>query len=275
MKLHLPLTKIVLFITLGFAFFYTSANPTSQPSTQQVLSLRPPQFVTGAQAATSPLGAKLDDEAGISAYFHDPAGISLNSVRSGFRFIESETADYIIGSVPIPNYGEDEDAHVYVNKNGWVLAYYLNNTPAARMFDIVGYKNTGDVTNNSKLKNALSVIASLNGSPLSAITYYDFRYPNATNILIIADKHDDGERTFTINMPSSYGYFERSITDLDSRAQVNGVDLPGFSCGYVYAQVNASTLLPDLTHTIAFPGGACSAYGVSGPGALVLVYRVP
>ena len=54
-----------------------------------------------ARAETGAISSFLDDEAGISAYFDASATIDLNDVRSLFRTIEVETADYIIGSIPV------------------------------------------------------------------------------------------------------------------------------------------------------------------------------
>ena len=65
------------------------------------------------------------DEAGISAYFKSASPIALADVRGVFRVIEVETADYIIGSVPVPDYRGEYDAHVYVHREGWFVAYYL------------------------------------------------------------------------------------------------------------------------------------------------------
>ena len=94
------------------------------------LALQAPPFINVARSEeASPtdfdLGAYLDQEAGISAYFHSPDAITLSQVRGQFRTIEMETPDFIIGSVPVANYIENFDAHVYVHTSGWILAYYL------------------------------------------------------------------------------------------------------------------------------------------------------
>jgi hypothetical protein len=77
--------------------------------------LKAPSFVGIANAqdaaAAAPMGFP-QDEAGISAYFKSASPVTLADVRSVFRVIEVETADYIIGSVPVPDYAETQDTHV-------------------------------------------------------------------------------------------------------------------------------------------------------------------
>ena len=42
----------------------------------------------------------------------------------------------------------------------------------------------------------MSIIAGAAGMPVSNLRYYDFRYPNATDLLLIAEDEDNG-REFT------------------------------------------------------------------------------
>jgi len=72
-------------------------------------SLKPPTFVRTAHAAVPKyIGEKLDEEAGISAYYHAPSSIDLDLIRDEFCTIEDETVDYLIGSVPVQNYVDTE-----------------------------------------------------------------------------------------------------------------------------------------------------------------------
>jgi hypothetical protein len=236
-----------------------------------VFKLEAPSFVRTAYAeaddtSSFDLGALLDQEAGISAYYKASIEINLNQVRDQFRTIEMETADFIIGSVAIPNHPEHFDVHVYVNKNGWILAYYLNHDPLAKIVEVY----TEDV-NTTKLKTAVAIIAGAAGSPLTDVTYYDFRYPNATNILFVAE-HISGGNEFTIKIPSTYGYFERSWALKDIHCcgwffQLNGTNLTSTYVVHpmAYGTISASQLLPDVTHTIR----------VDDYGVLVILYRVP
>jgi hypothetical protein len=265
------------FVLVGVAWFVVPlAMPASVADEErQTFELKRPLFIDTAYAEAGPaavdtfdLGALLDQEAGISAYYKAPDDINLNQVRDQFRTIEMETADFIIGSVAIPNHPEHFDVHVYVNKNGWILAYYLKLDPVAKIVEIY----TQNV-NTTKLKTAVSIIAGAAGAPFTDVTYYDFRYPNATNILFVAEEHSNGNN-FTIKMPSTYGYLERSwaLRDYYSGCscgtfQLNGTTLnPAYNVDHIhYGVISASQLLPDVTHTIT----------VVHYGVLVILYRVP
>jgi hypothetical protein len=221
------------------------------------------------------IGEQLDAEAGISAYFRDQAGITLNSVWGVFRTIEVSTSNYIIGSVAVPNYGETEDTHVYIHKDGWVLAYYLRGDPASKMIDMKTYRTSGNL-NTTKLQNVLAVVAAAAGSSFSGSTYYDFRYPNATNIMVVAENNSDGDNSFTINIPSSYGYYERGWAVINNDQswvapviKIDGVAINS-GCAYCYGTISAPQLLPDITHDVSVVEG----YNASR-GALILTYRMP
>jgi hypothetical protein len=131
-------------------------------------------FIRTAYAQENPtafdLGAYLDQEAGISAYYKSPDAITLSQVRGQFRTIEAETADYIIGSVAVPNHSENFDAHVYVHTTGWILAYYLRADPISRSLMYI-LDNQYD-----EVETVVSIIASAAGAPFTDVTYYDFRY---------------------------------------------------------------------------------------------------
>ena len=174
------------------------------PSNGKTTALQAPAFLQAAHAAgNADVLARIDEEAGISAYFKAPDAISLNLVRTAFRTVELETADYILGSVPVPNYPEHHDVHVYVHKTGWILAYYLRADAVSKIIDLIARSTT-----TTKLKTVVAAVASAAGAPFGDVTYYDFRYPSATHMLFIAEDVANGNY-FTIKLPSSYGYFER------------------------------------------------------------------
>ncbi len=240
-------------------------------SVEQSLRLEAPPFVHIAYAQEQPtdfdLGAYLDQEAGISAYYKSPDAITLSQVRSQFRTIETETADYIIGSVAVPNHDENYDVHVYVHTTGWILAYYLRPDPVSKIIDM--YNVT---INSTRLKTVVAIIAGAVGAPFTEASYYDFRYPNATHLLLVLEDSGNGN-DFTIQIPSSYGYFERGWA-LRNRGcpnttyfKLDGVSLfEGWQCETMnYGSISASQFLPDVPHTIA----------VDDEGVLILIYRVP
>jgi hypothetical protein len=239
----------------------------------QTLTLKAPSFVSGAEAASSYIGQRLDNEAGISAYYKADILITLSQVRGQFRTIEVENQDFIIGSVAVPNYLEHFDVHVYVHKDGWILAYYLKTDPISKIIDL-----KAQTIETTKLKTVVAAVAGAAGAAFTDVTYYDFRNPNATHILMVAENQAGGN-DFTITMPTEYGYLERGwglIGASGHTFSVNGANVFGsgkwIGDGMGYGTLTASQLLPGTTHTIAVSGGYSYSWAY---GVLVILYRVP
>lgn len=271
--------SVLVMLTLLLAAAVTSAAPaTSTPvKGSNEFVLKPPPFVGIAQAQESP-DAFPQDEAGISAYFRAPFAITIASVRPAFRTIEVETSDYIIGSVAVPDYPESEDVHVYVHRDGWFLAYYLAADPAGKIVDWRLYHNTGRNSLSTKLESALSVVALPAGISPSGISFYDFRYPNANRLMLVADWVQHGYDSFEVNLPIDFAYFERSWSfgaggggcdlALNSQNLVSGCD--GVWCT---RQGTLTALqLPPSQYNWFQVHDYWSNYAYGG---LVLVYRVP
>ena len=258
------LIAITIFLSLGLVW------PRSQNNNSFDMKLQRPPFVSSAKAAPD-IAAKLDEEAGISAYYKAPNTINLSQVRSAFRTIEIETGDYIIGSFPITGYPEHFDAHVYVHKDGWILAYYLRSNPVSKIVDV-----RARTLNTTNLRTAVEMVATTAGVPFMDVSYYDFRYPNATNMLLVAEDNSNGN-DFTIKIPSSYSYFERAWAAANSCSTdvfvLNGTSLYNSKTwggnNIYYGAINPSQLLPDTTHTVSL------YYGCDGYAVLVLTYWMP
>jgi len=266
---------VVVVLLVAFGLVNEPGVPTDGDN---VFSLRAPPFVGVAKAETDSITSSIGDEAGISAYFQASTSINLADVRDVFRTIETETADYIIGSVPVANYPESEDVHVYVHRDGWILAYYLAADPVGKIFDWRVYHDTGHVNITTKLENTLAVVASEAGVPFPGATYYDFRYPNATHLMLIAEWLSDvGTDSFEVNLPASFAYYERSwslaTSYPDAKYNLDGVTIK--SCSYGVWQtyqgtLTAAQLLPDLFHTVEVVFVRYYGYVYGG---LALVYR--
>lgn len=271
----------VLILLTAFGLWH---GPDTPAGSNNVLSLHAPPFVGIARAETGPATSVIESEAGISAYFSATMSISLSSVRSTFRTIEVETADYIIGSVPVANYPETEDVHVYVHKDGWVLAYYLAADPAGKIFDWRMYHDGGRTDIRTKLENTLAVVAAAANVPFSTsnATYYDFRYPNATHLMLIVEwVYGSGTDSFQAKLPGSFAYYERSWSLGATYAgwyKVDGVTIKsqgGGGWATSEGTLTATQLLPDQFHTIEVGGGPSSYPNNYVYGGLALVYRIP
>ncbi len=253
------------------------AQPAAPAPADHAMVLRAPSFVPIAQAqeeGVTPAAFPVD-EAGISAYFRASNAINLGDVRSIYRVIEAETSDYIIGAVPPANYPERFDVHVYIHRSGWFLAYYLAADPAAKIFDWRAYSNGSIPT---LLENVLAVAANAAGVSYPGATYYDFRYPNANRLLLAVEDNQNGNQ-FQVNLPGSFGYYERSCSLQCAQGcnaywahlKLDDVEI-AVTDGYADRALTASQLLPDRYHTFEVWNDYTSYLARTG---LALVYRVP
>lgn len=105
----IPVILIALALLL-IASFVPGFRQTASKEPNNVVSLVRPSFLQTAHAQESPegfdIGQMLDEEAGISAYFQTSGSINLNSVNDLFSTIEIQNSEYIVGSIPVPNYPE-------------------------------------------------------------------------------------------------------------------------------------------------------------------------
>ncbi|MCB9135577.1 MAG: hypothetical protein H6636_09125 [Anaerolineales bacterium] len=267
---------LIVLVLVGIASFVPGLRKTTSPEPDNVVNLVRPAFLQTAHAQEGTesfdVGQMLDDEAGISAYFQTGGAIDLDLVRDLFSTIEIETAEYIVGSIPVPNYPEVYDNHVYVHVDGWIMAYYFNTDPVAKIIDV-----KGNTIVSTLLKNTVALVAGAAGMSLTNITYYDFRYPNATNMMFISELADPEGNNFIVNIPSTFGYSERSWSvyatgccymniSLDSSnlgSSASYWDVYGFHLGYGY--ITPAQMLPDSDHTIE----------LEDYGTLVVIYTVP
>ena len=281
---HIYRPRYLIIAVLGLILSLLSGS-VSPAQRDGVLALEPPPFVGAANAADIGV-ASIASEAGMSAYFKASTAISLSAVRSAFRTIETETADYIIGSVPVANdpgsYYESDDVHIYVNTDGWILAYYLAADPAGKIFDWRAYHSSGRTGISTRLENTIAAIAAEAGVLFSSASYYDFRYPNATRLTLIAEWVASGSDSFEVNLPGSFIYYERSWSlgttpewVFDSRYLLDGAIVHEHDAQVTYWRASWGTFpviqLPtDQSHWIEVTGVNGHTYG-----GLALVYRVP
>ncbi|MBK7176055.1 MAG: hypothetical protein IPH82_02475 [Chloroflexi bacterium] len=259
------------------------AQAKQQPS--GAIALQAPPFINIAHAEGSAINNFADDEAGIAAYFNANMTINLNDVDQLYRTIEEQTATYILGSLPLTDYDEDHDVHVYISTDGWVMAYYRDTEPTSKIFDWRHYDGSANLPN--KLALGLDIVAAQIGA-IANPSYYHFRYPNATDMMLIAEWLDySGTDSFDANIPSALSYYERSWslakntgrTARYSTYYLNGTEIGTTSGGthvweYREGVLAASQLPPDTVHTISIELEQWFNTD-TGAGGLALVYRVP
>jgi len=251
------------------------------------IALKAPPFISVASADAGQRSGTsfLETEAGIAAYANAGQPITLSRVRPLFRTIERETSEYLIGSVRLAAYPETEDPHAYVHRDGWVVAYYLNDEPTSKIIGWQEYDAEGLAS--TKLEDVITLIFSEIGAVPASISYYDFEYPNATYLMIVADAESDGDRwdSFQLQIPGSFIVYERSWShssyDATSQFKLDGAMISQFNhCGNCwrafYGELQRSQLAPSILHTIElFNDESCGDWGICGQSycAIALVYR--
>jgi hypothetical protein len=245
-------------------------------SASTALPLVAPEALLASEEIDSVTLDSIADEAGVAAYLKVTAPVSLSAVRGAFRTIEVETSTYIVGSIQVGEYPSSEDPHVYVDTDGWMMAYYLAHEPAAKLFDWRAYHDGGRTTLRTMLEAALLRMTAEASKPYPGATHYDFRYPNATRLMLIAkwDDYYGRTRTFDVILPSDLAYSERSwsLTSSSMTAQLYLNDVLIASCSgwqTVQGTLGAATLGPDQLHVfeVNYTNSGNYAYG-----GLALVY---
>ena len=251
----------ILVVILAFVTAVVFVNSSASPQSDATLNMRVPGFIQVVHAAPqNNIGAILDDEAGFSAYYQTLGPIDLNRIRNQFLTIALDEAEYILGTVDMPDYTPEAfDPHVYVHVDGWVLAYYKTDDPAAKAFDTLYFEE--NIVSRTKFSRVLEniVVASQQSWIEANTSYYDFRYPNATHVLFIAENDNFEGDTFTFTLPAEFVYFETSAIS-QSGYTLNGDQRCCYS--YVY----------DIIQPLVSVGVEHS-FKANDTGAFVVVYR--
>jgi hypothetical protein len=219
----------------------------------------------------------LEEEAGICAYTNAGRSIDFAKVKPVYRTIEHEVNDYIIGSVPIADYAETEDVHVFVSKDGWVAAYYPAGDPVSKIIDWRSYQ--GNEITSTNLELALKKVADKVNFPLVNVKYYDFVCPQATNLMMVIDREDkpQGTDSFDIMIPnnlivyeSSWGFYVNAhgIFYIDDNKMSALTTWPGWD--FRYGKLTQSQMEQGVFHTIKVQKTSDSGWLAGG---IVLVYQ--
>ncbi|MEM7129184.1 MAG: hypothetical protein AAF702_22825 [Chloroflexota bacterium] len=237
MKNFQPMPKLT--IVLGIAVILLTANlfmsNQSLFSTDLLsspgIALQIPAFAQSAQAA----GLQQTDwefileEAGITAYTKVDQQLDLQFLPTNFKSIRKQTDDYIMGIVYAPGYAnlpefdEKGEVQVLIHKDGWLVAYLTRWQTGAELFDWVHYDSQR--LNGTLLENTLRFLAGELELADTNISFYDFRNPNATDLILVADRADGITTTdsFSVNVP-------REVQITESTWAAAQFDLEGRDC---------------------------------------------
>jgi len=143
-----------------------------------------------------------EDEAGISAYVKATTSADLNDVKPILTTIERETSNYIIGTVALDQHTEEQYPHVYISTDGWIVAYYPNDRPSSWLLPWAEY--AGGPISSTTLSKAVGIAAVAVGGTTTGLKYYDFRYPDASKMMIIIESEKGGTNFFKVTIPTNF-----------------------------------------------------------------------
>ena len=215
----------------------------------------------------------LEQEAGISAYMKAVQTIDLTKAKSAFRTVERETGEYVVGSIPLSGYAETEDVHAYVHKDGWIVTYYIKDEPPSKILDWNDYGEDEKI-NGTKLEIGIVAICTAVSVATKDVKYYDFRYPDANRMMIVAEAVWSGnEETFRMKLPGDFVFYDRAYSLYRSNSSyytsmyLDGAETATARDLYTskYGSLSATQLSLDVFHTV----------NIRHPGfcAIVLIYR--
>lgn len=247
MKIYYSSLKIIIAVSIAVILLRLSFSvklnqgQSAEEQTGNGMELHAPPFLKSAYAADSTQSDFdfLLDEAGVTAYTKLDEQFELEDMTGRFKTIRQQTDQFISGIVIAPGYenlpefGENAELQVFLHRDGWIIAYLTRWQMASGLFDWVNYdeKRLG---NSTLIENVVRLLALDIGASDFNISYYDFRHPEATNLMLVADHADDKIYwgTFIINIPRQLTIYESSWSSaqLGVNHNDNRGDLPG-SCG--------------------------------------------
>ncbi len=250
-------TVVVLVSMISGIFRERVSAPNSGVNTEssQILSFVQPAFAqTGGKSF-------LELEAGISAYANAGQAIDLSKAKPLYKVIEDETAEYLIGTMELPGYGESWWPHVWIDKSGWIVVYYPKTEPTSKFFEWAGFSLEAGPTTTTLRDVLLDILKKLYLSTTVNVRYYHFQYPEATKLFIVADTTwSDVQDYFQYTIPAGMVIYEGSWSHRgyeitrDSWLKVDGVTLAHYGSGTytVYGWLGREFLAPDKAHKVEF-----------------------
>lgn len=215
-------------------------------------------FLVGSASAAVDFPA---DDAGISVYVKAKTSIDLNNVKPALATIERETGDYIIGTVAMDGHSEVQRPHVYVSTDGWVVAYYPRDRSSGWL---LRYPKGGPIPTTT-LHNAVQIVCDEIGGTTTGIKYYDFRHPDATNMMIIGES-TGGSSWFKVTIPTDFTVYRVDWSNY-GYADLDGVRFSSVS-SWAYGSFNPSGEFQNgIVHTLDVTN-----YKGTGRLALVIEY---
>ena len=72
-----------------------------------------------------------EGEAGLASYINTGQAVDLNKLKMIFSSVREVGDNYILGIVPISDWGGNIDINLYADTDGWIVAYLKKEDPAS------------------------------------------------------------------------------------------------------------------------------------------------
>lgn len=212
-KLVLILIAIAVVVSYAVLFSMGGGDSASKVGATNLLSLASPAFASSASAAGA---AFPKDEAGISAYVNLDRTIDIEMIKEAFSEVKEVGDNYIIGIVPVPNFGGDIDVHVYADTDGWMVAYLERGEVAAKIIQWLPADPDNPVValTTTTLRDALFKAAKAAGVSIRPgdTKYYHFGFPDADGMTIfVKTQATVGSSIVNLKIPTAWTLYEASF----------------------------------------------------------------
>ena len=208
----------------------------------ETLTLEAPGFqaakITGVQAIGDAFPA---DEAGICAYAKVDQTVDIDATAPVFSEVIDVGDNFILGLIPVNNFGGTTHVKFYADTNGWLVAYLEKSEPVATIMQwLPADKNNPQISTipRNVLTDALNDGGNAAGVGfLPQIKYYNFRFPEANHLVILVKTvSTEGSKHMQIELPTSYilygaSYYFYGIDAKQAELNVDGTLIYAGSTG--------------------------------------------
>jgi len=216
----------------------------------------------------------LKQEAGIAAYVKVDQVIEIAQLRAAFEVVEQLEDTYLTGQINIPELNENWQPHLFVTRDGWIVAYHTRYEPTSIMLTTWITRADTMLTGTTLELAIRETLRSAGISPsgiMEKVKYHHFQYPTADRIMLIREDEQHGNRDdFYLTIPVGLGILDATWVHYDNVSGTSAMDIDGERIVEEDGDMQFGDLLPHLRtgtrHTISVWRGN---YGI------VLLYQAP
>lgn len=146
------------------------------------------------------------DAAGISAWVKIDRTIRIDDTLTKiFHRVKDVSGSHILGTVEISDYVQKIYPHLYVDVQGWIVAFFLPSDPTASIIRWLGDAHNPQPRISTTLEAAIEKVATALQFTLPRPAFYDFRYPKANAMLILLRVFPAADtKVMYLKLPSNY-----------------------------------------------------------------------